>query len=166
MLVACAGMILLSGCAGTRDGDFPSLARRPVEGVLTTVQSEPVVEPAVPPGTSLQDKLNGWTAGATTADRTFRAALPEAEARVAAARGAAAESDIWFAAHQALARLDVLRGPLTRIWSDVDALFVARTVAGDAEGAAEIAALHARIALIAAEQIGTVDRLAAGIVPR
>ncbi|MEY4269752.1 MAG: hypothetical protein RLZZ58_968 [Pseudomonadota bacterium] len=159
--------MLLPGCARGGGSDFPSLARRPVEGVMTAVQTEPAAAAAtVPAGAPLQEKLTAWGAASIGADRAFQAALPDVEARVAAASSAPSGSDDWFAAHQALARLDVLRGPLSRIWGDVDALFVDRTVAGDPEGADALAALHAQLAVTAAAQIAAVERLAARIAPR
>jgi hypothetical protein len=158
--------LLLSGCASDGGKDFPSLARRPIEGVLTGVQTEPAAVAPVPAGASLREKLAAWRTDSVAADRAFQAALPGTEARVGAASGAAAGSDGWMGAHQALSRLDILRGPMSRIWADVDALFVARTVAGDPEGAAEIAALHSQLAAMAAAQIGHVERLAAQIAPR
>jgi hypothetical protein len=166
--LVCVGVsLLLAGCAaGGGDGDFPSLARRPVEGVLTSVQTEPVPPAIVPAGAGLNERLSAWTRASAAADAAFQAALPDVEVRVVAAQGTPAGSDSWFAAQQAVSRLDVLRGPLSRIWADVDALYVSKTVADDAEGAAEIALLHARLAKLAAEQIEQVEALGARIAPR
>jgi hypothetical protein len=69
-----ATALLLSACAGGGGGDFPSLARRPVEGVLVGVQTEPTAPMAVPAGATLQEKL--------TACPMLRRALPPPVARL------------------------------------------------------------------------------------
>lgn len=159
---------VLGGCATTPDSDYPSLARRAIELRVpaATVPSSP--QPALPePVTAdLATAIAALDRDAMAGASAFAAGLPAAQTAVAAARGAAVESETWVLAQLAISRLDQNRAPTTVALAEADRLVGARGVAGEQAGAVELTALQARIATIAAEQRAALDQLLGALSAR
>jgi hypothetical protein len=116
-----AASAALAGCAA--EGDFPSLARRPVESDRSV--EEPVRPPLhVPEEEALRALVAELRGRAAAGDRDFEAAYGAAEA--AAARAGGRESESWVAAQQALSRLEAAREATMRALSELDALATSR----------------------------------------
>lgn len=152
--------LTLGACAATPNGDYPSLAKRPIESRFEVVESTPLLPPGPLPS-DLAGKLDVWRARAAAADSAFMAALGPTEAAVAAAAGTAAPGERWIAAQQALSRLAVARGPLTDALADVDALYLARQADDAIDGMPAIAALRSELAAVQAAQDARLAALAA-----
>jgi hypothetical protein len=137
-LFALAPAILLAGCAS--QGDYPSLAQRPVErveGTFTPATPEPAPAPPPAPSADLLARLTELQRNAFTLHDEFVAATPAATRLAEAAGGTG--SDSWASAQVALADLDSLRSRAAVSLAELDALWVDSTVeAGprDAIGAA------------------------------
>ena len=151
---------VLSGCATVDNADYPSLARRSIE-LRANPAAPSVPVPALPePATAdLATALSGLGGDADRGDAAFRGALGAAEQAVAAARGSATESEAWVLAQVAISRLDAARAPSTLALAEIDQLVQSRALAGEAAGAADLAAVQARLAALVAGQSATIDRL-------
>lgn len=108
--------LLVAGCA--TEGDFPSLAPRPVEQLSF---EEPIkVDPPVAVDPALRGRANGLLAQAREGDRAFEAAYAQALPLV---RGAgAAGSDSWLQAQEAISRVESARIAATTALADLDRL--------------------------------------------
>ena len=160
LFVLTALALSLAGCVSAASGDFPSLAKRPVEDRFAVVQSAPPPAPGPVPA-DIAGKLDRWRADAAAARAAFDAARGETEAAVAAASGAGVASETWVTAQQALSRLGVTRGPLSDAIADLDALYVARQNADAIDGMPEVAALRAELTAEEARQSAAMAALAA-----
>jgi len=123
-VLACA---MLAGCAG--DGTpVPSLAPRPIESIAIDepVPAEPVSNTSVP-GTAdpaLDEAAARALASAEAAVAPFDAQLARARDAANAAKGAAAGSEPWIVAQQAISRLVELRGPVDAATATLDRIRV------------------------------------------
>jgi hypothetical protein len=152
--------VLLAGCSDQRV--YPSLATRPIEGIM----DKPVVEAIAPPATpnaARAGRIASLLAQAETADRAFRTAQAAAERAVSAAAGAARGDERWLAAQQQLSRLEATRVPVGRALSDLDELGVAQAdAASSGTASAEADALtsaYARVTALDAEEQAVLSRL-------
>lgn len=152
--------LILAACSSGASGDYPSLAKRPIEERFAVVENVPLPPPGPLPA-DLAGRLDRWRADADAAAVAFTAMRGEAEAAVAAARGAAAGNEAWVAAQQALSRLSVSRGPLVVALGDIDALYVARQDSDAIDGLPEIVALRENLAALLAGQDVVLGALAA-----
>lgn len=152
-------LLLLGGCATGAGGDYPSLAKRPIESRFEVVESAPLLAPGPLP-TDLAGKLETWRARAAAADAAFDAALAPTEAAVAAASGAPVASEAWIVAHQQLSRLATVRGPLGDALADVDALYLVRQHDDAFDGLPAIHALRESLAALQAAQDARLAALA------
>jgi hypothetical protein len=152
--------VLLAGCA--EQGSYPSLAARPIEGIMDKPVTETIAPSAVP-NAERSTRIATLIQQAETADREFRAAQPAAERAIAAAAGAARGEERWIVAQQQLSRLDVARVPVGRALADLDELGVAQADAassGTASAEAEaLASAYARVTALDAEEQGVLSRL-------
>lgn len=151
----------LAACASGASGDYPSLAKRPIEERFAVVESVPLAPPGPLPA-DLAGRLARWRSDADAAAAAFTALRGETEAAVAAARGAAPASEAWVVAQQALSRLTVARGPLVVALGDIDALYVARQDGDAIDGLPEIVALRDDLA----ERLGEQDAVLAALAGR
>lgn len=147
----------LAACASGGTGDFPSLAKRPIETRFAVAESVPLAAPG-PLSADLVGRLARWRDQAAAAESAFAAAIPGAERAVAAAARAPVASEVWITAQQALSRLAITRGPVADALGDVDALYIARQDSEAIDGLPDIVVL--RDALAAAHQQQN-DRIAA-----
>lgn len=148
----------LLGLAACSAVDHPSLAPRAVE--TAHVPDSPAAEAAT--GAPASDRIAALVDEAARADAQFRAAVEPTRATIEDAGKAAAGSEAWVTAEQALTRLDTLRGPIMRALADLDALAIARG------GAAPDPALEAAIADVTARDAAaraTIDQLKGRLSP-
>lgn len=113
------GFSLLSACSGK--GDFPSLAKRPIEsGAANTI---PAASPA--PITAIDaaalNRIGSAVAKAEASQAAFDAALGQAQSAVTLADGAAFASESWVAAQMALSVLERTRAQAKSAIADIDA---------------------------------------------
>ena len=141
--------ISLSACAAAQGGDYPSLAKRPVEGRFD-VGPLPI---------DLAGRLARWESDAAGAQQAFVRERTPTEAAVTAAGGAAISSESWVVAQQAISRLQATRAPLTDALADIDRLYLERSIAESVDGLPEIYALRDKLAAMLAAQ----DNVLAGL---
>jgi hypothetical protein len=160
--LACALALpgLLAGCAD--QGSYPSLQKRPIEGIMDRPPTPTLVPPAKP-NAERAARIASLLSQAETADRQFRTAQAETEQAISAAKGAAAGDERWIVAQQQLSRLETARAPVGHALADLDALQIEQAN-GESEGApsAEAAALahaYARVTAIDADEQSVLGRL-------
>lgn len=151
---------LVSGCAADRTG-YPSLAKRPIEGVSFDEPAAPAPA-AVTADPALDASISRAVSARRAAASAFDQAAGRAEALARAAAGAAIGSDRWLDAQTALAELDTLRAGHADAVGELEELAAARAQALEpAYPALELALEEARAA--GAEQTGRIDRIAATV---
>jgi hypothetical protein len=131
---------LVAACAPP--GPYPSLEPRPIEKALAESE-EPPAEAPIPDEAGLPARIAALTAEVRRGQREFDAALPEA--RAAADRAGAPESESWIEAQQALSRLEATGAVSGKALADLDALAMAEEQARRV-GAGDLARLQAAIA--------------------
>ena len=109
-------LLALSACA--QQGEFPSLAPRPVEKAMAESEEEPAVRP-VPDDPQLPARIAAFVEAGRRGQAAFEAALPEA--RAAVGRAGPSGSDSWIAAQQAISRLETTRATIANALSELDA---------------------------------------------
>jgi hypothetical protein len=139
-LLAPSLLLALAGCAA--EGDFPSLAPRPVESELPGADRAPP-EVVVPDDPALPAGLQPFLAAARQGEAEFDRAV--ASARTAVGRAGAAGSDSWVEAQQAISRAEAARSATAKAIADLDAYAVAQAKAhplspGDLDRVREAAA--------------------------
>lgn len=142
-LAAC--LALLAGCASDA-GEYPSLARRPVErisGTAPVVTPEPAPGLAAPLSPELAARLSQLGNRVVAAHARFTEVEPRARKLTAAARGAAVASESWAVATVALAELESARSEAMIALADLDMMYAAARIAGD--GAVVIGATRTRV---------------------
>ena len=117
---ALAGALAAAACAPP--GPYPSLEPRPIEKALADTEELPA-EAALPDDAGLPPRVAALLAQARTGSAEFDAALPEA--RSAAARAGAPESESWIEAQQALSRLEAASATTRKALADLDAFALA-----------------------------------------
>jgi hypothetical protein len=112
-------LLALAGCA--EQGDFPSLAPRPVERELPGADLAPP-EAVIPDDPQLPARLAPLVAAGRRGQAEFDREV--AAARAAVGRAGAAGSDSWVEAQQAISRAEAARSATAKAISDLDALAV------------------------------------------
>lgn len=137
-------LAFLGGCAGDR-GEFPSLAPRPVERLLT---EEPVAAPApaIADDPAVARRVAELLGRAREGDAAFEAAIGGARRAVAGA--GAAGADGWVAAQVEITRAGAARAPTVIALAELDALAIAR--ARQPTSAADTALVTAAVAEVQA----------------
>ena len=120
-LAGFAALLLAGACAPP--ADHPSLAPRPIEKEMAQPQSPDA--PADAPAPSPDSRIAPQLAAARDADAKFSDQVSATRAAVNAAKGAAAGSESWVDAEQAITRLDALRGGVTKALAELDAMVLA-----------------------------------------
>jgi hypothetical protein len=152
---------LLSGCASVDDGQYPSLERRAVEATTAAPVPAPVAPTATPASESDRAAIAALAAQAQGGESAFRAALPAAQRRIEAARGAATGSDRWFDAQAALSALEATRAPTLAALSELDRRALAAEMDGQTGLVAALTPEQQRAADWASGQTATLNRLSA-----
>lgn len=141
--------VLLLGACASAQGEYPSLARRPIERVTGTLQPPPAPPPAaVEPAVARQ--LDSLLARVRAADAKFQAREARVRQVISAANGAAKASEAWSRAMIALAELDAARSEGMVALADIDAIYAASRIEGEPASEAR-AARSAGTALIIAQ---------------
>ena len=152
--------VLLAGCA--EQGGYPSLAARPIEGIMDKPVVETVAPPAVP-DSARAGRIASLLDQAETADRAFRSTQAETEHAVAAAAGTGTGDERWIVAQQQLSRLEAARVPVGHVLADLDELGVAQADAassGTASAEADaLASAYARVTALDADEQSVLTRL-------
>jgi hypothetical protein len=134
---------LLGGCAA--EGDYPSLAPRPVEKELAA--TDPAPPAPLPDDPALAKRVAALAAEAQRGEAEFEAALPAARSAVAGAGAPGGES--WVEAQQALSRLEAARRATVQALADLDALALAEAGKTSLSGA-DLERLRAAVAALQA----------------
>ena len=147
----------LAGCVP--QGEFPSLAPRAAERDRS--MEPPAREAAATPDDpALRARVAELGRQAQAGERDFAAALPAAEAAVAAA--GPAQSDGWVAAQLAISRLEAARAETMRALTELDRLAIGRAdMATSGEDHAAIEAAIAAAQALAAGQQARIEALRA-----
>ncbi|HEU4958927.1 MAG TPA: hypothetical protein VFT56_00840 [Sphingomonas sp.] len=115
-------LALIGGCAA--NGDYPSLAPRPIE---QTGEAVPIrLAPVATPDAALDAKIDALAKRLADADAAFGPAAGRARDLVAAAASSGIGSTAWLDAQTALAELDGYRAESTAAMSALDELAIAR----------------------------------------
>ena len=155
--------LVLAGCASGADGDYPSLARRPIESngseAASPVQAEVREDPA------LTKEVGELVTKAKSGAAAFDAGLESARAKVNAAAGSAVSSEAWVAAELAISTLESERYDSVSALASLDTLYV-RHINAIAGGQAEdgnnvIDRARAEVAAIVDRQNDVLDGLRA-----
>jgi hypothetical protein len=152
--------IPLAACAASGNGDYPSLAQRPIETRFAVTESVPLPLPGPLPA-DLAGRVQAWRDRVAAAEAGFAAALPTAQTAVAAAARAPVASEAWISAQQQLSRLAILRGPVADALADVDALYIARQGSDAVDGLPALLALRDALAVMLEQQNAQLSALAA-----
>jgi hypothetical protein len=115
-LLVPALLLFLPGCAS--QGDFPSLAPRPVESELPPADRAPP-EAVLPDDPALPAGLQPFLAAARQGQAEFERSLPPA--RAAVGRAGASGTDSWVEAQQAISRVEAARNATAKAIADLDA---------------------------------------------
>ncbi|MEY2943096.1 MAG: hypothetical protein RLY97_1110 [Pseudomonadota bacterium] len=118
----------LGGC--TAHGDYPSLARRPIERISGTAQVAPATPPTIiaeTPAASadLASKLSALEVKAHISDSQFRSKIALTETTIAAGHGTEIASKAWSNAMTALSDLETTRTDTAKVLIALDVLEIA-----------------------------------------
>lgn len=152
--------IPLAACASAPAGEYPSLARRPIERSATVPPAPPVIPDPPPASATLIEAVRALGADANRGDAEFRAALSSNAGSIAAARGAATGSEAWAQGETALSRVIAARGATSFALAELDRLAITRAEQGDVAGLALVEAEQARVAALVRAQD---ERIAAAL---
>jgi len=147
---------LLSACAST-PGEYPSLARRPIERVTGTLTPPPPPPAPAPVDPAVANRLDSLLERVRAANAKFQSRESTVRQTVAAAAGAAKASEAWSIAMVALADLDAARSEGMVALADIDAIYAASRIEGEQAAEAK-AARDAANALVTAQ-----DKVIAGL---
>ncbi len=144
-----AALLVLGGCAAA--ADHPSLAPRPIEKIM----AQPATPEIAPnePAPAADARIAPLLAAARDGDARFTDQVAATRALAAAAGGAAAGSEAWVQAEQAITRLDALRAPVTKPLAELDAL----VLAGVRDPS--LASANAEVDMIDARESAEVDQI-------
>lgn len=160
-------MLTVAACASSSASDYPSLARRPVESAAPQTDAAPVTPPAA--DADLSTRIAGLVEQAKKGDAGFASAIAAADRRIAAASGAAAGSEPWIDAQQALSGIETARGDSISALATMDSLLVERLdaiAAGKAQGGeTELRAAQSEIGAIVDRQNARLDALKGALSP-
>jgi len=132
--------LFLAGCAGGGNGDYPSLAKRPIESRDAEAANPPAVE-AVADDPAVVTEVDGLMQRARAGAAAFDAAVGGTQERVGAAAGSAVSSEAWVAAQLAISNLESQRYDSVFALASLDTLYVSRLnaiAAGEVRGSAEL----------------------------
>lgn len=155
-LVSLIPVMLLGACASA-PGDYPSLARRPIERVTGTLTPPPPQPAAIPVDPAVVRQIDSLLARVRAADAKFQAREARVRQIIGAAASAAKASEAWSVAMIALADLDAARSEGMVALADIDAIYAASRIEGEPASEAK-AAREAANAIVAAQ-----DKVIAGL---
>lgn len=150
-------VLLIAGC-GSNAGEFPSLAKRPIESQGETATAAP--SPSAPGpsiGSAAQRRIETAIGLGESSEVSFNIALAAAQTAVESAKGAAFGSESWINAQMVLSALEQTQGPLKSAIADLDE--EARLFAESGGSGGLIVTAQARLAAIDARQSAIVEEL-------
>jgi Meckel syndrome type 1 protein len=151
-------LLVVSGCASSSTGDYPSLQRRPIERTATVAPSQPAApELPSPISATLAEAIRSLGADADRGEVAFRQALSENQGAVAQGRGAPVGSEEWAVAQRALSRIDAARAASTLALAELDRLVVTQPESS------ELSAQQSRVATLVAAQAALVRAMGDGL---
>ncbi len=149
-------VILLAACA-SKPGEYPSLARRPIERVSGSLAAPPPPAAPVSADPAVINQIDSLLERVRAADARFKLRESRVRQAIDAAKGAAKASERWSLAMIALADLDAARSEAMLALADIDAIYSAGRIEGEPASEAK-AARDAANALVAAQ-----DKIIAGL---
>ena len=162
---AAPALLLIASACGAPDAEPPSLAPRPVEGVLDRpVQALAPVPSAEDP--ALAARIAELVEQAEAGNRAFAGQLPATRSAVAAAEGSAPESEAWIVAQVALSALDGERSPTTTALGALDQILAEQALSGEPAEIDALTPARERVAALFASQTQVFDALAARLSSR
>ena len=152
-------LAMASGGCATSPGDYPSLALRDAERVTGSLApaTPPPIAPVPEPPSATLDRIDSLAGEARGAHRAFEQEAPAAHRAVDAARGHGAGTENWARAQVALAGLEASRSRAMIALADLDRLYVAAAIEGQAVTRME--AVIGEISTLIAAQNATLDAL-------
>ncbi len=150
-------ILLLAACAGP-EGESPSLAPRPIEGII----DQPIrgIAPiASADDAALASQIADLVNQAEAGNQSFHAQYPDAMATVDQAIGSALESEAWIEAQLAVSALDSLRSDTVRALGGLDSILAQQTAAGEPAETERLLAARERVAALYADQNRRYDAL-------
>lgn len=149
--------ILLLACAGP-EGEAPSLAPRPIEGILD--QPVHAIEPVESvDNAALAAEIETLVGRAEAGHHTFSARYPATRDAVTAASGAALESESWIAAQLALSALDSARSSTVEALGMLDGILAEQALAGAPSETQRLLAARERVSALYEDQNALYDPL-------
>lgn len=116
----------LSACTATK-GEFPSLQKRPFEGVALDQPSDITINsPASTLPATLAAKIASIRSRHNASASAYANLLPAARNAALAASGSGAGNENWVAAHVAVSRLDKSRADSVAALAELDSLVTAQ----------------------------------------
>ncbi len=149
-LPACLIPVILLGACASTPGEYPSLARRPIERATGTLAVPPAPPAPAPLDPAVSRQIDSLLERVGAADARFQSRQGRVRKAIAAASGAAKASEAWSVAMIALADLDAARSEGMVALADIDAIYAASRIEGEPASEAK-AAREAANALIAAQ---------------
>lgn len=149
-LPACLIPVILLGACASTPGEYPSLARRPIERVAGTLAVPPASSVPAPLDPAVSRQIDSLLGRVRAADAKFHSRETGVRRVIAAANGAAKGSEAWSVAMVALADLDAARSEGMVALADIDAIYAAGRIEGEPASEAR-AAREAASALITAQ---------------
>lgn len=111
--------LALSGCSRGA-GDFPSLAKRPIETRSEAIAPAPQPAQQANLDDATMRRLMAAAEEARDGNRAFEEARGPAESAVAAAQGSSVGSEAWVTAQMAVSVLERARTPTRKALADID----------------------------------------------
>ncbi|MGP1352454.1 MAG: hypothetical protein ACTS1Z_03960 [Parasphingopyxis sp.] len=146
----CAMPLLLIACAGP-EGEPPSLATRPIEGILDEPTRAIAPVPSATDAT-LAAEIERLVSQARAGDSDFDAAYPSARQAVDMAAGRPAESEAWIEAQLAVSALDSARAETTIALSALDTILAEQMMRGEPVEIDRLVEARDRVATLYAAQ--------------
>lgn len=131
-------VILLGACAST-PGEYPSLARRPLERVSGNWAPPPAPPPPAQLDPAVAHQIDSLLERVQAADVKFQTRESRVRKVISAAKGAAKASEAWSVAMVALADLDAARSEGMVALADIDAIYAASRIEGEPASKAKTA---------------------------
>ncbi len=151
-----------------KEGDFPSLAKRPYEdnpAIPDIDTTHTTLLEALPP--VLKNAVDKAVQQSDTAHESFLQRLPGVKKSVSAARGSAPASEFWVVAQVQLSALEMNRSPSVSALADLDSLYMKRLdeeFSGEEKGAAIlIARSREKVEAQVSRQQREIDQLISGM---
>ena len=128
--------LFLAGCAGSGNGDYPTLAKRAVESRAAEAANPPAAEAGADDPAVVQE-VEGLMQKARAGAAAFDAGVGGTQERVNAAAGSAVSSEAWVSAQAAISTLESGRYDSVFALASLDTLYVTRLNAGE-RGSADV----------------------------